>query len=674
MSLLQRFSQSTHFVTDSLYVIISSYLLFATIQIWQSDITPLFFTLTQGNLFSFIIIVLTAICIIYGIYSIRNQSTFRHYFYGASIIYVLSYLYKSPSLLMMIGLLFIIIAGTFYAYWHNSLAVIPYSSLGILTLVKAYHLLDQGITHDKFALDPTKFDKIPWQIVLLSIMIASIFVWFILPKLIILLGHQPNTQFHKVLLLFIALVAAICLYLTCQYLYAKSITQSFSTFDKGLFTQMFESMAKGKGPITTLERDKVLSHFAVHVSPIFYTILPLYMLKPTAETLEVIQVVITFSGIVPFYLILRELNFSKVLQPLLLLLYVFAPGLTSGHHYGIHENFFLAPLLLWLFYAHLKENKSLIVCMTLLTLFVKEDAAIYVIAMGMYFIIQASVTKQSKSTLFLWIVQVILPICYFLACLYWLNQHGDGSMTTRFKNFTLEGETGLAPVVYHILLNPTYTLSSFFTQEKITYLMTIFSSLAFLPLMQSHWENYILLLPMIIINILSDYPYQADLGFQYHYGSYTLLLIMAVLTLKDIQIQRGNHSRWIAMLACAAICVSGSFYFQTLDKLSYAHKKFQVNRDVYLERIETLEQLPKHKNILSFGNYTSHIKDADHLYDIFYHHQGSVDTSIDYVVMNRSLMANVNNKEKDIVLKYQQAGYTESPLSSETILILQKNP
>ena len=51
---------------------------------------------------------------------------------------------------------------------------------------------------------------------------------------------------------------------------------SFSTptYDFGIFAQMFHSMRTTLLPITTVERDGALSHFAVHVSPIYYLLLP----------------------------------------------------------------------------------------------------------------------------------------------------------------------------------------------------------------------------------------------------------------------------------------------------------------------------------------------------------------------------------------------------------------
>ena len=55
-------------------------------------------------------------------------------------------------------------------------------------------------------------------------------------------------------------------------------------FDFGIFVQMYHNMAESFAPVTTCERDKLLSHFAVHFSPIYYTLLPFYYIFPTPYT------------------------------------------------------------------------------------------------------------------------------------------------------------------------------------------------------------------------------------------------------------------------------------------------------------------------------------------------------------------------------------------------------
>ena len=56
-------------------------------------------------------------------------------------------------------------------------------------------------------------------------------------------------------------------------------------YDFGIFAQMFEYMKETGLPFTTCERDGLLSHLAVHFSPIFYIMLPFYVLMPSPLTL-----------------------------------------------------------------------------------------------------------------------------------------------------------------------------------------------------------------------------------------------------------------------------------------------------------------------------------------------------------------------------------------------------
>ena len=56
-------------------------------------------------------------------------------------------------------------------------------------------------------------------------------------------------------------------------------------FDFGIFSQMFGSMIKTGIQYTTVERNELLSHFAVHCSPIWYLMLPFYFIFPTPKNL-----------------------------------------------------------------------------------------------------------------------------------------------------------------------------------------------------------------------------------------------------------------------------------------------------------------------------------------------------------------------------------------------------
>ena len=458
-------------------------------------------------------------------------------------------------------------------------------------------------------------------------------------------------------------------------------TLSVSTFDIGIFTQMFESMKRDFSQVTTLERDKFMSHFGVHISPIYYLLLPFYYLFPYGETLEVLQVLVVFSGVIPLYLILKKMDFPSFTKPLILLWFFVTPALTTAGSYHLHENCFLVPLLLWLIYANMRQWKWQLGLIVFLTLMIKEDAFIYVVSIGLYFLLQKrfALSKHSK-----WIIvfsQLLFPILYFVACLFILNHYGEGAMVSRFDNFLLEGQEGLSKVLENIFLNPTYTFASFFTQAKLKYIFILFLTQAFLPILQREWANYLLFIPLVVINLLSDWIYQVDFGFQYSYGSNTLTLFLSILALEALWqrfSQKGNlvlaSKRILGLISLATVFSAGILYAHINgwhhNALSYFRDRQRFDDIQY-----TLSTIPRDKTVLAFHTYTVSLRSVPELYDIFYHNEKEFDDKIDIVVVPRSILENTESTEHEVLSLYLEQGYQEGAQSTEQVLILEKqNP
>ena len=465
-------------------------------------------------------------------------------------------------------------------------------------------------------------------------------------------------------------------------LLARIKTFTSPTYDMGIFSQMFANMSKGLGPVTTLERDQVLSHFAVHISPIHYLLLPFYLLIPRPETIQVLQVLVVLSGILPFYLILKEFDFPKIYQKLLLFLYLWTPALTTGHFYDYHENCFLAPLLLWLFYFTIRKQAAGSLIVVALTLMVKEDAMIYVFSMGAYFLFQERFKFKQRGNIFIFITQIVIPLVYFLLAITWLQNEGDGAMTTRFTNFMHPGEDSLVNVIFNALSNPQYTLANFFTFEKLKYVLIVLGCQAFLPLMQANWSHYILFLPLLVINLFSDWPYQYDLFKQYHYGSNILLLLLTLLALDSLLNRSVNNERNTELLLLSKrsalpqrltlIAVTVSL-FTLLSLVQPRYRLVEVyfdNSSHYQSAKASLDELPRDTKILSFTRFTTPLSDVFYLYDLYYHNDQNYNPEIDFLVFERALLKQ-DKQERAVVSHYLQNGYRESDYSTPYLMVLE---
>ena len=113
---------------------------------------------------------------------------------------------------------------------------------------------------------------------------------------------------------------------------------SFSTpsFDFSIFAQMFHSMRTSGLPITTIERDGPLSHFAVHMSPIYYLMLPFYWLVPTPATLQVLQAAVLASAVLPLWKLGKYHGISPMHRAVLCLVLLLYSAYSGGTSYDIH--------------------------------------------------------------------------------------------------------------------------------------------------------------------------------------------------------------------------------------------------------------------------------------------------------------------------------------------------
>ena len=605
-------------------------------------------------------------------------------FVGLITAYLFLAIVKSPSLLITAG--FFLLGFAVYAKlsWEKN-KYRQFLPLGLLlTFPKVAYLVYHPAALDlqRFVIDNSSWNINRIWIILLSILYA-VCAYLLLSRLSDrlfskALESQKASQYLYGLVGFLGLAYVAYLCIVSAY---NVTTLSVSTFDIGIFTQMFESMKRDFSQVTTLERDKFMSHFGVHISPIYYLLLPFYYLFPYGETLEVLQVLVVFSGVIPLYLILKKMDFPSFTKPLILLWFFVTPALTTAGSYHLHENCFLVPLLLWLIYANMRQWKWQLGLIVLLTLMIKEDAFIYVVSIGLYFLLQKrfALSKHSK-----WIIvfsQLLFPILYFVACLFILNQYGEGAMVSRFDNFLLEGQEGLSKVLENIFLNPTYTFASFFTQAKLKYIFILFLTQAFLPILQREWANYLLFIPLVVINLLSDWIYQVDFGFQYSYGSNTLTLFLSILALEALWqrfSQKGNlvlaSKRILGLISLATVFSAGILYAHINgwhhNALSYFRDRQRFDDIQY-----TLSTIPRDKTVLAFHTYTVSLRSVPELYDIFYHNEKEFDEKIDIVVVPRSILENTESTEHEVLSLYLEQGYQEGAQSTEQVLILEKqNP
>ncbi len=320
------------------------------------------------------------------------------------------------------------------------------------------------------------------------------------------------------------------------------------TFDFGIFVQMFHYLKETLIPYTTCERYELLSHFAVHFSPIYYFILPVYALFPEPVTLLLVQLLALVSGVIPLYLMCRRKRAEALPTLAICVAYLLYPALRGGLFYDFHENKFLAPLLLWLLYFFEEKDKKKrrigVLVFAVLTLMVKEDAALYVMCIGLYH----WMSGKKERTHYLGCGLAISSLVYFIIVYLFMSVMADGGSAItsfgRYENLTVGGFQGVGDIVMNIVKDPAYVVKQLLSETKLAFLLWMFFPLLFLPLVTKSVVRYVLLLPLVAMNLLSFYPYQHNIYFQYAYGSGVLVIYLAYLELSQA---KGNRGKFYAI-------------------------------------------------------------------------------------------------------------------------------
>jgi uncharacterized membrane protein len=442
-------------------------------------------------------------------------------------------------------------------------------------------------------------------------------------------------------------------------LVARVVALKTPTYDFGLFSQMFHYMDTTGQALTTLERNGLLSHFAVHLSPIYYLLLPVYKISPRPETLQILQVIVVLSGLIPLLLLSRHFKLKKSYQVVMSLLYLFHPAIIGSSLYDLHENCFLAPLILWLFYFIEKDRRILMFITTLLVFAVKEDAAMYVVLIGFFMLVSG---KRKNTGVFL----MVIGTAYFLLAVYLLSNNGNGVMFNRYDNLIANQSWGTFGIILTILTNPGYFLNELFIPDKLIFIFTVFPALGILPVIQRKYSRLLLLLPLIVMNLMPGFCYQYDLSFQYHYATTVIMLYVILLFLSDADFAREpeaiqeetsiedpseagtnvaverkpatspNAGKSCVVIAlCFAIVSCTVFTTKLLIDNYYPVRYLFENRSEIRSIKDELNKIPESASIQSNSMFTTYLSDRDVIYYLDINSKEESPHETDYVVIDR---------------------------------------
>lgn len=481
---------------------------------------------------------------------------------------------------------------------------------------------------------------------------------------------HPSTE-HKGHIAVAAAICAVFFLFVSAWTVCRVLSFSTPTYDFGIFAQMFENMRKTGIPVTTVEREVTMSHFNVHVSPIYYTLLPFYFVIPRPETLQVLQAAVMASSVIPLWKLSKHHGISPLLRTLLCALLLVYPALAGGASYDLHENCFLTPLILWMLYGIDKTSLPIISVSALLTLTVKEDAAVYVAVAALWLIVKTLVGNgRRKKGLITGAVMLAVSIAYFLLTTAYLANVGDGVMTGRYKNFMYDESGSLITVIKAVIMCPMKALFECADPEKLTFTVQTLLPLLGLPFISRRFDRYILLIPYVLLNLMSDYVYQHDIYFQYTFGSLAFLFYLTAVNLSDMKRPKPK----LAVMISALLISTVSFSVLIIPKGIKYPKYYFENAAYFSEVSQTLDLIPDGASVAATGFYTTHLADHELLYDVHYSTREQL-LSCEYIALDKGLTGDYRSFKhkgktgyKALLMILEENGYTLSYTKNKTVI------
>ena len=487
---------------------------------------------------------------------------------------------------------------------------------------------------------------------------------------------EPKKAHKAYIWITVGLSAAFFLFVSA-WTVGRVYSFSSPTFDFGIFSQMFYNMKESGLPMTTVERDGLLSHFAVHVSPVYYLMLPFYWLVPTPATLQVLQAAAITSAVIPLWKIGKHHGLTGAQRMLVCAVLLLYPAFSGGTSYDIHENCFLTPLILWLLYGIDRKNTAITAIAAVLTLMLKEDAAVYVAVVALWLIVKTVLRfkKLDVQNLITGIVLLAISLGWFFLVTGYLAKSGDGVMTYRYSNFMYDDSSSLITVIKSVILNPMKAVYECVDAEKLYFIGMTLLPLLGLPLLTRRYERYMLLIPYVLVNLMSDYQYQHDIFFQYTFGSNAFLVYLTVVNLADWKIDWQRLFALIAATIVSAVC----FGIVVVPKaMNYPAQAIQYY-DYYQNIRDTLDTIPDGASVTATTFYTTHLSQRETLYDVRYCSQEHM-LETEYVVLKLSASSDYkkfatggkDNGFDNLVKLLEEKGYSIYNSLDGVLVIYQK--
>lgn len=388
-------------------------------------------------------------------------------------------------------------------------------------------------------------------------------------------------------------------------------------FDLGNMDQTVWNTINGRiFQLTNPDGTNIISRLAFHSDFILVLISPFYLLWSSPKMLLLLQTIILAVGAYFVFLISKEVLKNKKISAVFAVLYLINPSLHYTNLFDFHGVTLATTFLLGSFYFLIKKRKILFLIFGILAAFTKEQVWVILSVFGLWIFFESFLINKfkHKKDIALGLSIFILSIIIFFVLVSKVIPETRGGAHFALSYYSDFGTSPIG-IIKGIVFSPIKTFSLIFTQDRITYLESIFSATGYLSILAPLY--IVFFLPDLIINLLSNNAQLHQIYFQY---TATITPFIFISSIYGVKIIRKYFPIIPFSLIIAYLLIFGLKNAYDIGPLPGAK---HANIDMFTKPLEFkdtvrdfLNSIPKKYSIAATNNIGSHISHRQKIFTI----------------------------------------------------------
>jgi uncharacterized membrane protein len=290
-------------------------------------------------------------------------------------------------------------------------------------------------------------------------------------------------------------------------------------FDLGIYDQVVYLIAQGQSPISSILG---FHHLGNHAAWAVYPLGLLYKISPNVHWLLAVQAIALSLGALPIWGLARQAGLKEQQAVILAAVYLLYPVVFNVNLFDFHPEVMALPVLLATLLAARRNQLGWFTLGVIFVLGCKAVLSLTIMAMGVWLLLFERRRRCGAIALF-------LGVAWFLVVMQWMIPTFSGSAPAAVHRYSYLGDS-VPEMAKNLVLQPWLVWERIDIWDSFKYLIKLIFPVIW-GLSPRHLAPLFSALPMLGLNILSDVPYQRDLGFQYSIPVVPFLFLSVISTL-----------------------------------------------------------------------------------------------------------------------------------------------